>query len=124
LVVGDPADPATDVGPVIDAEARSALAAHAVRLEQEAKVLHRLQTPIDGTFFAPLLAEIPAADFLEREVFGPILHVVRYEPSDLAKAAGQLAGLGYGLTLGVHSRIDAFAAEVRGLVPAGNVYVN
>jgi RHH-type proline utilization regulon transcriptional repressor/proline dehydrogenase/delta 1-pyrroline-5-carboxylate dehydrogenase len=124
LVVGDPADPATDVGPVIDAEARSALAAHAVRLEQEAKVLHRLQTPIDGTFFAPLLAEIPAADFLEREVFGPILHVVRYEPSDLARAAGQLAGLGYGLTLGVHSRIDAFAAEVRGLVPAGNVYVN
>ncbi len=124
LVIGDPADPATDVGPVIDDEARNALAAHAVRLEKEAKILHRLHTPIDGTFFAPLLAEIPAAEFLEREVFGPILHVVRYDPSDLAKVAGALAGLGYGLTLGVHSRIDAFAAEVRGLVPAGNVYVN
>jgi RHH-type proline utilization regulon transcriptional repressor/proline dehydrogenase/delta 1-pyrroline-5-carboxylate dehydrogenase len=124
LVIGDPADPATDVGPVIDEEARSALAAHLERLEREAKVLHRLEAPKTGTFFGPVLAEIPSARFLEREVFGPILHIVRYEPSDLAKVAGELAGQGYGLTLGVHSRIDAFAREVRGLVPAGNVYVN
>lgn len=124
LVIGDPSDPATDVGPVIDEEARGALAAHLERLEREAKVLHRLETPKGGTFFAPVLAEIPSAAFLEREVFGPILHVVRYDPADLAKTAGQLAAAGYGLTLGVHSRIDAFAAQVRGLVPAGNVYVN
>lgn len=124
LVIGDPADPATDVGPVIDEEARSALAGHLERLKHEAKVLHRLEAPKTGTFFGPVLAEIPSARFLEREVFGPILHIVRYEPSDLAKVAGELAGQGYGLTLGVHSRIDAFAREVRGLVPAGNVYVN
>ena len=124
LVIGDPADPATDVGPVIDEEAHGALSRHLARLRVEAKVLHQLEAPVGGTFFGPVLAEIPAADFLEREVFGPILHVVRYDPADLAKVAGQLAALGYGLTLGVHSRIDAFATEVRGLVPAGNVYVN
>lgn len=124
LVIGDPADPAVDVGPVIDEEAREALSAHLQRLEREAKVLHRLVAPEAGTFFGPVLAEIPSAKFLEREVFGPILHVVRYEPSQLPKVARELAGQGYGLTLGVHSRIDAFAQEVRELVPAGNVYVN
>ena len=71
-----------------------------------------------------MLAEIPSAKFLQREVFGPILHVVRYEVGKLAEVAGDLAASRYGLTLGVHSRIESFAAEVRRLVPAGNVYVN
>ncbi|MGZ6040214.1 MAG: bifunctional proline dehydrogenase/L-glutamate gamma-semialdehyde dehydrogenase PutA [Phenylobacterium sp.] len=124
LVVGDPADPGVDVGPVIDDEAKGALTAHLGRLERDAKVLHRLAAPARGTYFGPVLAEIPHADFLEREVFGPILHVVRYDPENLAQAAGRLAARRYGLTLGVHSRIEAFAAEVQALVPAGNVYVN
>ncbi|ABQ67480.1 L-proline dehydrogenase / delta-1-pyrroline-5-carboxylate dehydrogenase [Rhizorhabdus wittichii RW1] len=124
LVIGDPADPATDVGPVIDAEAKAALAAHRERLSREAVILHECAAPEGGDFFAPLMAEIPAADYLEREVFGPILHIVRYDPADLAKVAGRLAARGYGLTLGVHSRIERFAEEVRELVPAGNVYVN
>lgn len=124
LVIGDPADPSTDVGPVIDAEAKAALVAHRGRLSREAVILHECGAPEGGDFFAPLMAEIPAADFLEREVFGPILHVVRYDPADLAKVAGRLAARGYGLTLGVHSRIERFAEEVRELVPAGNVYVN
>jgi RHH-type transcriptional regulator, proline utilization regulon repressor / proline dehydrogenase / delta 1-pyrroline-5-carboxylate dehydrogenase len=124
LVVGDPADPATDVGPVIDEDARLALASHLDRLQREAKVLHRLAAPNGGTFFGPVLAEIPSARFLPREVFGPILHVVRYEPGQLAEVAGELAASRYGLTLGVHSRIESFAAEIRRLVPAGNVYVN
>ncbi len=124
LVLGDPADPATDVGPVIDAEALEALSAHLVRLQRDAKVLHRLEAPEGGTYFSPVLAEIPSASFLAREVFGPVLHVVRYRPADLAKVARELAASGYGLTLGVHSRIDAFAVRVRELIPAGNVYVN
>ncbi|ATE65544.1 bifunctional proline dehydrogenase/L-glutamate gamma-semialdehyde dehydrogenase PutA [Rhizorhabdus dicambivorans] len=124
LVIGDPADPSTDVGPVIDAEAKAALVAHRERLSREATILHECVTPEGGDFFAPLMAEIPAADFLEREVFGPILHVVRYDPADLSKVAGRLAARGYGLTLGIHSRIERFAEEVRELVPAGNVYVN
>ena len=124
LVIGDPALAVTDVGPVIDPEAKAALDKHLVRLNHEAKVLHTLPAPETGTFFAPVLAEIPAADFLEREVFGPVLHVVRYRPEDLEQVAGALAARRYGLTLGVHSRIESFAADVQRLVPAGNCYVN
>jgi len=124
LVIGDPADPATDVGPVIDADARDLLEKHRDRLRREAKLLHACDTPSSGDFFPPTLAEISSADFLEREVFGPILHVVRYDPADLSRVAGALAARGYGLTLGIHSRIERFAEEVRALVPAGNVYVN
>lgn len=124
LVLGDPADTAVDVGPVIDEEARAALMGHEARLDAKAKVLHRLRPPERGVFFAPAMAEIASAAFLPREVFGPILHIVRYDPADLAAAAGPLAAAGYGLTLGVHSRIEGFAEEVRRLVPAGNAYVN
>jgi len=124
LVLGDPALAVTDVGPVIDTEAKTALDKHLERLKREAKVLHALAAPAEGTFFAPVLAEIPAADFLEREVFGPILHVVRYKPEDLEQVAGALAARRYGLTLGIHSRIERFAADVQRLVPAGNAYVN
>jgi RHH-type proline utilization regulon transcriptional repressor/proline dehydrogenase/delta 1-pyrroline-5-carboxylate dehydrogenase len=124
LVVGDPADPKTDVGPVIDQDARMSLMAHLERLEKQAKVLHRLPAPEQGTFFGPVLAEVPNGGFLDREVFGPVLHVVRYDPEKLPQVAAELASKGYGLTLGVHSRIEAFAEEVRRLVPAGNVYVN
>jgi RHH-type proline utilization regulon transcriptional repressor/proline dehydrogenase/delta 1-pyrroline-5-carboxylate dehydrogenase len=127
LVLGDPADPSTDVGPVIDEEARAALEKHLERLQGEARVLHRIAPGPEldaGTFFGPVLAQIPSAAFLEKEVFGPILHVVRYDPEHLENAARQLAARRYGLTLGVHSRIEAFAEEVSRLVPAGNVYVN
>ncbi|MHB8287220.1 MAG: L-glutamate gamma-semialdehyde dehydrogenase, partial [Caulobacteraceae bacterium] len=127
LVVGDPADPSTDIGPVIDEEARAGLIAHVARLEREAKIIRKIDVgPLasSGMFFGPVIAEVPSPDFLEREVFGPILHVYRYHPADLPKIAGALAARRYGLTLGVHTRIDAFAEEVRDLVPAGNVYVN
>ena len=126
-VVGDPTDPATDIGPVIDAESRALLEAHVARLRKEAKVIARATLPSGserGDLFAPTIAEIPTPDFLEREVFGPILHIYRYEPKDLKTVAGKLAARGYGLTLGVHSRIEAFAEEVIRLVPAGNVYIN
>ena len=127
LVLGDPANPSTDVGPVIDEEARAVLEKHLERLGREARVLHRPEVSAGlehGVFFAPVLAEIPSAAFLEREVFGPILHVVRYDPEHLEEVAGHLAARRYGLTLGVHSRIEAFAEEVAALVPAGNLYVN
>lgn len=126
-VVGDPTDPATDIGPVIDPESRAMLEGHVERLSREATVLARAAVPENATrgdLFAPTIAEIPTPDFLEREVFGPILHVYRYDPKDLASVARKLAARGYGLTLGVHSRIEAFAEEVIALVPAGNVYIN
>jgi RHH-type transcriptional regulator, proline utilization regulon repressor / proline dehydrogenase / delta 1-pyrroline-5-carboxylate dehydrogenase len=126
LVLGDPGDPATDIGPVIDAEARAMLDAHAERLTREALIVSRHPGPSggEGHFFAPLIAEIPAPDYLEREVFGPILHVWRYRRDELAGDLGRLAARGFGLTLGIHSRLEQFAAEVAGLLPAGNVYVN
>jgi len=124
LVIGDPSDPRTDIGPVIDATARAALAAHLARLERDAKVCCRLPSPEGGHFFGPVLAEIGDASFLQDEVFGPILHVVRYDPAKLAEAAAPLVAARYGLTLGVHSRIEAFAEEVQRTVPAGNAYVN
>ncbi|KRA28580.1 bifunctional proline dehydrogenase/L-glutamate gamma-semialdehyde dehydrogenase PutA [Brevundimonas sp. Root608] len=126
-VVGDPADPATDIGPVIDADAKGMLDAHLKRLEGDAKIVARAELPAGsdkGHLFAPTIAEIPTPDYLEREVFGPILHVCRYHPSELKQTASKLAQRGYGLTLGVHSRIEAFAEEVTRLVPAGNVYIN
>jgi RHH-type proline utilization regulon transcriptional repressor/proline dehydrogenase/delta 1-pyrroline-5-carboxylate dehydrogenase len=124
MVIGDPADPRTDLGPVIDEDARAALAAHLERLRREAKVLHAMPTPAGGHFFGPVLAEIPSPAFLQKEVFGPILHIVRYDPNNLEAAAAPLARAGYGLTLGVHSRIESFAEAVRNAVPAGNAYVN
>ena len=123
LVTGDPADPATDVGPVIDEAAKSALERHAARLEREARIIRRLDTP-PGCFFGPILAEIPRPDFLSREVFGPILHVYRYRRETLEMVARKLADARYGLTLGVHSRLDAFKEDILRLVPAGNAYVN
>ena len=127
LVIGDPADPATDVGPVIDEGARAELEEHVARLKREAAILYRRDIGAlggKGAYFSPVIAEIPSPDFLEREVFGPILHIYRYDPADLPQVAGALAARGYGLTLGIHSRIERFADEVRALVPAGNVYVN
>jgi RHH-type proline utilization regulon transcriptional repressor/proline dehydrogenase/delta 1-pyrroline-5-carboxylate dehydrogenase len=125
LVVGDPALPETDVGPVIDSEARTALEAHLSRLEKEARIVARhRECKLPGHFFAPVIAEVDAPDFLEREVFGPILHVCRYAPEDLDSFASRLAARGYGLTLGIHSRLDSFARRIQSLVPAGNIYVN
>jgi len=124
LVIGDPADPATDVGPVIDGDARAALERHLERLRRDAKVVKQLPVPGVGTFFGPVLAEIAAADVPEREVFGPILHVVRYDPEQLASTARALANRRYGLTLGVHTRVEGFSERMRALVPAGNAYVN
>jgi RHH-type transcriptional regulator, proline utilization regulon repressor / proline dehydrogenase / delta 1-pyrroline-5-carboxylate dehydrogenase len=124
LVLGDPADPRTDVGPIIDEQARGALQAHAERLMRDAKVLHQLSPPGGGYYFGPVIAEIPTAEFLRTEVFGPILHVVRYDPDQIETAAAAVRSAGYGLTLGIHTRIEAFAARVQRLVPAGNVYIN
>jgi RHH-type proline utilization regulon transcriptional repressor/proline dehydrogenase/delta 1-pyrroline-5-carboxylate dehydrogenase len=125
LVLGDPARFTTDVGPVIDQAALDMLDQHAANLDAAGRVLKRLAVPeADGTFFAPVLAEIPLADLPDREVFGPVLHVVRYDPEKLDEAARALAAKGYGLTLGVHSRIEGFARQVQALVPAGNIYVN
>lgn len=125
LKVGDPADVTTDVGPVIDAEAQRALENHIDRLSREATIIARHDcNPSSGHFFAPTIAEVPTPDFLEREVFGPVLHICRYSPDELPDYTARLAARGYGLTLGIHSRIERFAREIQAMVPAGNIYIN
>lgn len=125
LRLGDPADPSTDVGPVIDARAKELLDAHMLRLHDQATVIARhAGVKGAGHFFAPAIAEVTTPDFLDREVFGPILHICRYNPQDLPEYTARLAARGYGLTLGVHSRIERFAKEIQLLVPAGNIYIN
>ena len=125
LVIGDPADPRTDIGPIIDAEAKANLDKHMARMGKEAKIVKQIDvTKLGGNFFGPAIAEIPSLATLEREVFGPVLHVLRYDPAEIAKIGAELAAKGYGLTLGVHSRLESFAEAVRSAVPAGNVYIN
>jgi RHH-type transcriptional regulator, proline utilization regulon repressor / proline dehydrogenase / delta 1-pyrroline-5-carboxylate dehydrogenase len=125
LEIGDPADPRVDIGPIIDAEAKANLEKHMERMKREARVLKQINVShLGGNFFGPAVIELSGLDQIDREVFGPILHVVRYDPSDVAKVGAQLAAKGYGLTLGVHSRLESFAKAVMEAVPAGNVYVN
>jgi len=125
LKVGDPSDFATDIGPVIDAPAKAALDAHLVHLKTSAKILKELKpAPTVPLLFGPVMAEIALDQLPDKEVFGPVLHVVRYRAADLEKAGRALAEKGYGLTLGIHSRLDSFVERVRALVPAGNIYVN
>jgi RHH-type proline utilization regulon transcriptional repressor/proline dehydrogenase/delta 1-pyrroline-5-carboxylate dehydrogenase len=127
LVIGDPAVLATDIGPVIDEAAREMLEAHAARMTREAKLIYQLDLPQDaanGTFFAPRAFEIEGLDRLEREIFGPILHVVRWRGDQLDQVLDQIAATGYGLTLGIHSRIDETVRAIERRVRVGNLYVN
>jgi RHH-type proline utilization regulon transcriptional repressor/proline dehydrogenase/delta 1-pyrroline-5-carboxylate dehydrogenase len=127
LVVGDPFKLSTDIGPVIDEGARTGLQEHADRMTREARLLRKLPLGPDcagGVFFAPHAFEIETISVLKREVFGPILHVVRYAGDKLDKVCDAINATGYGLTLGIHSRIESTAEFARQRVRVGNVYVN
>jgi RHH-type proline utilization regulon transcriptional repressor/proline dehydrogenase/delta 1-pyrroline-5-carboxylate dehydrogenase len=127
LRIGDPALLATDVGPVIDREALSMLESHAARVTSAGAWHHRVKLPAEarrGRFFAPLVVALPSLKSLEREIFGPIVHVVRYRAVDLDKVVDAVNAMGYGLTLGVHTRIDSVAQRIASRARVGNVYVN
>ncbi len=127
LAIGDPGLIATDVGPVIDAPAREALERHAARMAHEAQLIYRCVLPREtehGTYFAPQTFEIDSAARLENEVFGPILHVVRWQADRLDAVIDEIAATGYGLTLGIHSRIDETVRHILGRLRVGNSYVN
>jgi RHH-type proline utilization regulon transcriptional repressor/proline dehydrogenase/delta 1-pyrroline-5-carboxylate dehydrogenase len=127
LRLGDPMRLDMDIGPVIDPDARETLRSHAARMAREGRLVVEVPLPgacDAGTFFAPRAYEIDAISCLPGEVFGPILHVVRYEASRLGEVCEAINATGYGLTLGVHSRIDDTADFVRARVRVGNLYVN
>jgi len=127
LVIGDPALLATDVGPLIDEDARIALDHHAERMAREGRLIAQLSLPPGtdhGSFFAPRAFEIDTMAHLEREVFGPILHVIRWRAEDLERVLDQIATAGYGLTMGIHTRIDETVERIRRRARVGNIYVN
>ncbi len=127
LDIGDPFDYSTDIGPVIDEAAQDALDAHKARMYREAKVLVDLKMPEScraGTYVTPAVFGIDRISRLEHEVFGPILHVVTYQQGHLDHVVDAINATGYGLTLGVHSRIAAVADYVAEHARVGNLYVN
>jgi RHH-type proline utilization regulon transcriptional repressor/proline dehydrogenase/delta 1-pyrroline-5-carboxylate dehydrogenase len=124
LKIGEPRDPSTHIGPVIDVEAKQRLDAHIARMKKEAlRTWYAGEAPV-GLYVAPHIFEIDRPEALQEEVFGPILHVVRYPAENLSKLLDAIAASQYGLTLGVHSRIEATMDKVIAQLPVGNVYVN
>jgi RHH-type proline utilization regulon transcriptional repressor/proline dehydrogenase/delta 1-pyrroline-5-carboxylate dehydrogenase len=124
LRLGDPWHLSTDVGPVIDEEARQTIVDHVEKARTEGRVLHELPCPQEGTFVAPAVIEIDGIEALEREIFGPILHVAGFDAEDLPKVLDRINATGYGLTFGLHTRIDDRVQEIVEAMRVGNIYVN
>ena len=127
LRIGNPDRLGTDIGPVIDAQAQTSLRDHIERMKPQAKSFFQLELPqecANGTFVAPAVMEIASIAQLQREVFGPVLHVVRYRRDELPRLIDAINGTGYGLTLGVHSRIDETIDFIRARAHVGNIYIN
>ncbi|MBS0358623.1 MAG: bifunctional proline dehydrogenase/L-glutamate gamma-semialdehyde dehydrogenase PutA [Proteobacteria bacterium] len=127
LQCGDPSFLRTDCGPVIDANAKKELQAHAERMNKEAKLLYKFPLKDEqnkGHYFSPHIYELNDLSELTREVFGPILHVIRYKAKDLDRIIASINATGYGLTLGIHSRIESKVTYIQGLTHVGNCYVN
>ena len=126
LRLGDPRDAATRVGPVIDAEAKGKLDGWIAAMESRGAVLfrHDVELPKSGTYVAPAIVELDSARELKEEVFGPVLHVMRWRAGELDQLLDDIAANGTALTLGIHSRIEATVAHIAERLPHGNVYVN
>jgi RHH-type proline utilization regulon transcriptional repressor/proline dehydrogenase/delta 1-pyrroline-5-carboxylate dehydrogenase len=126
LVLGDPARLETDVGPVIDDDALAMLTKHAAQIVQGASWSHRAPNAANpkGRFFAPLAVEIESLASMQREVFGPVVHILKYRARDLDAVLAAVNALGYGLTLGIHTRIDGLAQRIARGLRVGNVYIN
>jgi RHH-type proline utilization regulon transcriptional repressor/proline dehydrogenase/delta 1-pyrroline-5-carboxylate dehydrogenase len=127
LTIGDPGLLASDVGPVIDEDARAALMRHDEQMRRMGRLLCELPLPPGtehGSFFAPRAFAIDRLELLQGEVFGPILHVIRWRGDALDRVLDAIAATGYGLTLGIHSRIDETVEHIRARLRVGNIYVN
>jgi RHH-type transcriptional regulator, proline utilization regulon repressor / proline dehydrogenase / delta 1-pyrroline-5-carboxylate dehydrogenase len=124
LTLGDPLSLHTDIGPVIDADQLKMLNAHIADMSKTQKVRYAAAAPTAGTFFGPHIVELKKSEDLTREIFGPILHVVRYKAGQLDKVLDQIEATGFGLTLGIHTRIEETIRRVTERLDTGNIYVN
>ncbi|MEZ5803015.1 MAG: bifunctional proline dehydrogenase/L-glutamate gamma-semialdehyde dehydrogenase PutA [Rhizobiaceae bacterium] len=124
LNVGDPWSIATDVGPLIDEEAQDAIRAYCEKMEKAGKLIARLDTPEDGRFVAPHVFRVGGIEEMEREIFGPVLHVATFEADEIDSVIAAINRKGYGLTFGLHTRIEARVQHIVDGIHAGNIYVN
>jgi RHH-type proline utilization regulon transcriptional repressor/proline dehydrogenase/delta 1-pyrroline-5-carboxylate dehydrogenase len=124
LQVGDPWEWATDVGPVIDQLAKDKIDAHCAKLAAQGKLLKQLPVPDNGLFCAPTLLELSGIEELEEEIFGPVLHVASFKASEIDKVVETINSKGFGLTFGLHTRMDNRVQEIVDQVKVGNCYVN
>lgn len=127
LTIGDPNKLNTDSGPVIDAQAKHKLIQHINDITKEAKLIYSCELPVaceQGYFVPPTLIELSSITQLKQENFGPILHVIRYQASELDRVIDDINGTGYGLTFGIHSRNESFAKYLAHKIKVGNVYIN
>jgi RHH-type proline utilization regulon transcriptional repressor/proline dehydrogenase/delta 1-pyrroline-5-carboxylate dehydrogenase len=124
LVVGDPWQISSDVGPLIDAEAQAAIGDYCAQMEGRGRLIAKLDAPAGGRFVAPHIFRVSGIDEMEREIFGPVLHVATFEADDIDRVIAAINRKGYGLTFGLHTRIEARVQHIVDGVKAGNVYVN
>lgn len=127
LRLGDPLSLSTDIGPLIDQDAKAGLEAHIRRMRGEAKELYSGPLPeacAEGAYLAPHVFELPALDLLKREAFGPVLHIIRYQRDRLDDVIAAITASGYGLTGGIHSRREGFVHDLARRLPVGNLYIN
>jgi RHH-type transcriptional regulator, proline utilization regulon repressor / proline dehydrogenase / delta 1-pyrroline-5-carboxylate dehydrogenase len=122
LVIGDPSDPATDIGPVIDQAAYDKLMAH--RAAMKDRIVHTIDVPKDGLFVPPTVIRLDSVDDLNTEWFGPIVHVATWPAGKLEETIAKVNAKGFGLTMGLHSRIARVSDAVEGLAQVGNLYIN
>lgn len=124
LRIGNPWDAATDVGPVIDAGAMDEIEAYIQAAKREGRLLKQCAVPESGNFVGPAVLRVTGIGDLESEVFGPVLHVASYGPGELDRIVNAINAKGYGLTFGLHSRIDARVSSLTARLNVGNMYVN
>ncbi len=124
LNLGNPLEITTDIGPVIDEKQKAMLEGHVAEMKRTQKLRYAGQVPATGNFFAPHIIELDRPEALTKEIFGPVLHVVRWKAKALDQVINSIAATGYGLTLGVHSRIEATIRTVTEALDTGNIYVN
>ena len=124
LTLGDPWDLATDIGPVIDAAAQSEIAAYIAVARSEGRVLHELKTPATGTFIAPTVIRVNSIADMPREIFGPVLHIATFKATEIDKVVASINASNYGLTFGLHTRIDDRVQHIVEALHVGNIYVN
>jgi RHH-type proline utilization regulon transcriptional repressor/proline dehydrogenase/delta 1-pyrroline-5-carboxylate dehydrogenase len=124
LKVGDPWTIATDVGPVIDVEARDAILAYCADMERQGRLVAKLDAPAEGRFVAPHIFRVSGIEEMRKEIFGPVLHVASFEADDIDDVISSINRKGYGLTFGLHTRIEARVQHIVDGVHAGNIYVN